>query len=491
MNETAVRFTNDDLNLFCAASGDRNPLHLSAAYASRTSYGQQVVFGALGAVACLGKIPFTPDIGVKRVVADFFRPLFLNVNYEVRCAEQSGSWVVRLLDDGIPHLALSVTTTGPAEPGPRTGTNRALFERVEAADLADADIHAGVKLSGRYCCDPSALQQLKMRWGVQAEDSPVEALLWASYLIGMELPGKSALFSRFAIELTPDSASGPLVYEASVRSVDSRLNQIRIDVSVLRGDKPFGSGECRSFFRPGVPASADDIGHLLEPSSAMAGKVALVTGASRGLGRALAKFLASQGARVVGLSRSESDQPSSGIEFVRADAGKLSSLTAVREHIQANYGRLDFLICSAFPAILPLRMGTNSLERIQTYLQEGSALVLAPFCCFLEMLNEAGGCAVVISSEAVEQPPKEWPHYVAAKNAVEAYAAIAPLQYPQISSLVVRPDKLLTEMTNTPLGRRNASRPEYIAADIVRRLLAPPPAGTSEMLKRSQMAQAG
>jgi hypothetical protein len=47
---------------------------------------------------------------------------------------------------------------------------------------------------------------------------------------------------------------------------------------------------------------------------------------------------------------------------------------------------------------------------------------------------------------------------------------VAALQHPQVGVLVVRPERLLTEMTNTPLGRRNAIAPEHMAARIVQRI---------------------
>jgi NAD(P)-dependent dehydrogenase (short-subunit alcohol dehydrogenase family) len=89
---------------------------------------------------------------------------------------------------------------------------------------------------------------------------------------------------------------------------------------------------------------------------------------------------------------------------------------------------------------------------------------------------------VVISSVAAERPVREWPHYVAAKNAVEALARVAPLQYPRISALIVRPEKLLTEMTNTPMGRRGALPPGQLAARIADRLGRPLTQGASEIL---------
>ena len=49
-----IRFERADLDLFSAASHDRNPLHLCDQYARRTAYGEPVVFGIFGALAALG-----------------------------------------------------------------------------------------------------------------------------------------------------------------------------------------------------------------------------------------------------------------------------------------------------------------------------------------------------------------------------------------------------------------------------------------------------
>ena len=80
---------------------------------------------------------------------------------------------------------------------------------------------------------------------------------------------------------------------------------------------------------------------------------------------------------------------------------------------------------------------------------------------------------MVVSSSAVVDPPAEWPHYVAAKCAVEALARVAAVEQPEARLLVVRPPKLLTELVNTPMGRQDALAPEHFAARLVRRLMEP------------------
>lgn len=125
------------------------------------------------------------------------------------------------------------------------------------------------------------------------------------------------------------------------------------------------------------------------------------------------------------------------------------------------------------PTIQSRRFDPNALDRVQRYLSRATALVAAPFCVFLEPVHEAGGRLVVVSSSAVENTVREWPHYIAAKSAIEAYARVAPLQYPRLAAVIVRPPKLLTDMTNTPSGRSGAIRPEEFAVQLGRRLQAP------------------
>src|ERR1700730_10171328 len=84
MSDDLIRFSEEDLRLFSAASGDRNPLHISPEYASRTPYAQRVVFGALGAIACLGRLTPPAEMPVIGLTADFLRPIFLDVDYRIR-----------------------------------------------------------------------------------------------------------------------------------------------------------------------------------------------------------------------------------------------------------------------------------------------------------------------------------------------------------------------------------------------------------------------
>jgi NAD(P)-dependent dehydrogenase (short-subunit alcohol dehydrogenase family) len=76
------------------------------------------------------------------------------------------------------------------------------------------------------------------------------------------------------------------------------------------------------------------------------GRIALVTGAGRGIGRAVAELLAERGARVMGVSRSEQELATLGLEYTVADLGTPEGCALAVAETERRLGPIEILVCN-------------------------------------------------------------------------------------------------------------------------------------------------
>lgn len=75
-------------------------------------------------------------------------------------------------------------------------------------------------------------------------------------------------------------------------------------------------------------------------------RVALVTGAGRGIGRATAELLAARGARVMCVARSEAELAEVGLDFTVADLGSEDGCLHTVAETEKRLGPVDILVCN-------------------------------------------------------------------------------------------------------------------------------------------------
>jgi len=171
----------------------------------------------------------------------------------------------------------------------------------------------------------------------------------------------------------------------------------------------------------------------------LADKVALVTGAGAGIGRATALAFARHGARVV-VSDIDADAGeqttqmlrASGAEasFVRADVSKAADVEAMVAHVSATYGRLDCACNNAGieGTVRPLtEQSDENFDRIIAVNLRGVFLCLRAEIA--AMLGSGGGAIVNLSSVAGLIGFPGLSPYVASKHGVNGLTKNAALEY--------------------------------------------------------------
>jgi NAD(P)-dependent dehydrogenase (short-subunit alcohol dehydrogenase family)/acyl dehydratase len=484
-----LRISAEEMRLFSAASHDLNPLHVSPEFARRTPFGEPVVFGVLGALAALGHLHERPRAEPASLSLEFRSPLLVGVSYTVEAEDGAGEVAsVRVHDLGRVALDAKVAFRAARAATPMAGA--AGETRAEPAAWDLAALEPGVAVRGAYAPSLPPLNRLLERWSLPERGFAgpvVAALLWASYLVGMELPGEQATFWRLTLELPRRSepATLPLRFDAAVRRRDERIGLVELQASLASGGKAFAAASIGAFVRPDSPrADPEAIARLLAGSPRLDRKTALVVGGSRGLGAGLAQGLALQGAHVLVAYRDSAAEaervrttlPSSAtglVELIRGDAADPRWCRDVLRPLVAARGGLDVLVANASPPIRPLPLTAEGIERFESFVVDSLRLATAPLAALNEEVAVRSGTVVFVSSTALLTLPPEWPHYVTAKAALEGFAGWAAARYPAVRFLVVRPPKLLTDQMNTILGRVGATAVAPVAAAIVRRLAEP------------------
>ncbi|MDT3401353.1 SDR family oxidoreductase [Mucilaginibacter terrae] len=84
--------------------------------------------------------------------------------------------------------------------------------------------------------------------------------------------------------------------------------------------------------------------HQINYSNELANKIALVTGGTKGAGKAIADRIKAAGATVIITARNKPDQPDPELHFISADLSQAEDAKKMISEVLSTYGRLDILV---------------------------------------------------------------------------------------------------------------------------------------------------
>ena len=187
----------------------------------------------------------------------------------------------------------------------------------------------------------------------------------------------------------------------------------------------------------------------------LAGKVVVITGASRGIGEAAAHAFAGVGARVALLARSgeriaeiAGDIGAQAIA-IPCDVSRYWEVEQALDLVQKTFGRLDVLVGNA-GAIKPIaHLATADPEAWGKVIDINLKGVFHGMRAALPiMVSQGGGTIITISSGAAYGPVEAWSHYCSSKAGALMMTRMADLEYRAagIRALGLSPGTVATQM---------------------------------------------
>ena len=207
-------------------------------------------------------------------------------------------------------------------------------------------------------------------------------------------------------------------------------------------------------------------------TSALVGKVALITGAGQGIGQGIAFSLAKRGVKVAAVGRTLSKCENTVAQIserfgteaiaVECDISDLPALDGLTEHVVATYGRLDILVNNAVTTTINSLMDTT-LEDFEKGLKVGPMATLRMMQLAQPHLLASGDGNIINLATAAA---KRWDSstygvYAAQKEAIRALSRGAACEW---GGMGIRTNTILPLAKSPALEMWEQWRPEEAAA---------------------------
>ncbi len=221
-------------------------------------------------------------------------------------------------------------------------------------------------------------------------------------------------------------------------------------------------------------------------------RIALVTGASQGLGRALAAELVGRGWTLVVDAR-RADRLAAAVDAfpagrVIAIPGDVADPTHRAQLVTAveSFGRLDLLVNNASTLGASPLPALDAID-LDLFRQIYEVNVVAPLAltqALLPWLGASKGTVVNVTSDAAVEAYEGWGGYGSSKAALEQVSAVLGVEHPDVRVLAVDPGDMRTEMHQDAFPGEDISDrplPEAVVPGLVALIESDHPSGRTRV----------
>jgi NADP-dependent 3-hydroxy acid dehydrogenase YdfG len=184
------------------------------------------------------------------------------------------------------------------------------------------------------------------------------------------------------------------------------------------------------------------------------GRVAVITGASSGIGEATARALAADGHRVALLARRAdriealADELGDGAIAIEADVTDRDAVVAAAARVQQELGGADMLVNNA-GVMLTAPFGSDQREEHRRMVETNLLGAMTATEVFLDQLRGHGGDLVNVSSVAGRVARARFAAYAATKWGINGWSEALRVELqPDIRVTVIEPGAIATELAN-------------------------------------------
>ena len=336
------------------------------------------------------------------------------------------------LDDKKNSPAPGEPTSAARQPGAdRLAALHVGYSDSVARTITSDDVATFAKLSGDY----NALH-LDDEFAARTEFSQrvVHGFLHASLLstlVGMKIPGRGALYLSQTIDFTHPVFIGDTVEaRGTIEKIDpeTRVVTIRTEITNQRGERVLDGRATVKVLRLAGENETPTRQRAATMTDLLEARVALVTGASRGIGRAIAEALCRHGATVwINYHQSEKAAKALAEELTAAGGcchtiqGDVTDPDDIARMIEAvtDAGSLDILVNNAGPKIRSAPFAKLTWSDMDDAFSAIVGSVFNTTRAALPALEASRGRIVnVLTSAALGRTAYNWLAYVTAKSAL-------------------------------------------------------------------------